>query len=82
MAGVSAIFSLVSCNTPVYSCASVQAPIFFPYILPVISFNVCSKFIFNPISARFPREAHYFSILSVAVFPESADAISSVFQEK
>ena len=49
MAGVSAIFSLVSCNTPVYSCASVQAPIFLPYNLPVISFKVCSKFISNSI---------------------------------
>ena len=49
MAGVSAIFSLVSCNTPVYSCASVQALIFLPYNLPVISFKVCSKFISNSI---------------------------------
>ena len=49
MAGVSAIFSLVRCNTPVYSCASVQAPIFLPYNLPVISFKVCSKFISNSI---------------------------------
>ena len=49
MAGVSAIFSLVSCSTPVYNCASVQAPIFLPYNLPVISFKVCSKFISNSI---------------------------------